>query len=285
MALDSNRRWSSGAGAAAGGTRLGSPQHRGAGADQKFGESERDDAWWFKPLIQALGLVILIGYANYAAILGPDHYQFIENGRHYLSPFYSPYLNPSWRPEWLSPALLILVFPLGFRTTCYYYRKAYYRSFFADPIACAVGEARPRGFTGENRFPFILQNLHRYFLYAALVILAILWYDVYKAAVFVNADGTHSFGVGGGTLAILASTVFLTLYTFSCHSLRHIVGGKMDCFSCAVAGGPRQKTWAIVSILNEHHMAWAWWSLLAVCFADLYVRLCSMGVINDPRFF
>lgn len=291
MALDSKRRWSSGAGAAAGhasqagGARLGAPEHRGAGSAQKFGESERNDAWWFKPLMQALGLVFLIGYANYAAILGPDHYQFIENGRHYLSPFYSPYLNPAWRPEWLSPALLILVFPLGFRTTCYYYRKAYYRSFFADPMACAVGEMKPKGYSGENKFPFILQNLHRYFLYAALVILAILWYDVYKAAVFVNPDGSHSFGVGGGTLAILASTVFISLYTFSCHSLRHIVGGKMDCFSCAVAGGPRQKTWAIVSILNEHHMAWAWWSLLAVCFADFYVRMCSMGVFIDPRFF
>jgi len=284
MALDSKRRWSSGAGTAAG-ARLGSPGHRGAGADQKFGESERDDAWWFKPLIQALGLVVLIGYANYAAILGPDHYQFVANGRHYLSPFYSPYIHPDWLPSWLSPALLILVFPLGFRTTCYYYRKAYYRSFFADPMACAVGELKPRGFTGENRFPFILQNLHRYFLYAALVFLVILWYDVIKACIFVNPDGSHAFGVGGGSLAILASTTFLTLYTFSCHSLRHIVGGQVDCFSCAVAGGPRQKTWAIVSILNEHHMAWAWWSLLAVCSADLYVRLCSMGVIQDPRFF
>ena len=291
MALDSKRRWSSGAGAAAGPVtqagpaRLGGPEHRGAGATQKFGESERNDAWWFKPLMQALGLLVLIGYANYAAILGPAHYQYIENGRHYLSPFYSPYIHPAWLPAWFSPALLILVFPLGFRTTCYYYRKAYYRSFFADPIACAVGEMKPKGYLGETKFPFILQNMHRFFLYAALVFLVILWYDVYKAAIFVNPDGSHSFGVGGGTLAILASTTFLTLYTFSCHSLRHIVGGKLDCFSCAVAGGPRQKTFAIVSILNERHMAWAWWSLLAVCFADLYVRMCSMGVFIDPRFF
>ena len=49
-----------------------------------------------------------------------------------------------------------------------------------------------------------------------------------------------------------------------------------------MAGGPRQKTWGIVSRLNEHHMGFAWWSLFAVCFADFYVRMCSMGVFRDP---
>jgi hypothetical protein len=29
-------------------------------------------------------------------------------------------------------------------------------------------------------------------------------------------------------------------------------------------------------------MGWAWVSLFCVCFADLYVRLCSMGVLHDP---
>ena len=53
--------------------------------------------------------------------------------------------------------------------------------------------------------------------------------------------------------------------------------------SCVVAGGPRLKVWQASSWLNDHHMAWAWWSLLAVCAADLYVRLCSMGVITDWR--
>ena len=68
---------------------------------------------------------------------------------HYLTPFYSPCVSVNCTPgsdqfgrlmgDWyvLSPALLILVFPLGFRMTCYYYRKAYYRSFWASPPACA----------------------------------------------------------------------------------------------------------------------------------------------------
>jgi len=251
---------------------------RGAGAGLPFGSTERSDAWWVKPLAQALGLVILLGYANWAAFLGADHYRYVEQGRHYLSPFYSPYLKPGWLPNFISPALLILIFPLGFRATCYYYRKAYYRVFFADPVECAVGEGR-KGYCGELKFPFLLQNLHRFFLYAAIVFLFILWIDVFEAF-----DIGGRFAIGGGSLAILASTGLITLYTLSCHSLRHLVGGQLDCFSCAVAGGPRHKTWGAVSRLNDHHMGWAWWSLGAVCFGDLYVRLCSMGVIHDPVF-
>lgn len=252
---------------------------RGHGLGEGFGRTERTDPWWLVPVAQALGLVVLIGYANYAAFLGAAHYHYVEHGRDYLSPFYSPYIKLSWMPAWLSPALLILIFPLGFRTTCYYYRKAYYRAFFHDPIACAVGERSPK-YCGEVKFPFILQNIHRYFMYAALVFLVILWWDVVKA---FRIDG--GFGAGAGSFAILFSTASLTFYTLSCHSLRHLIGGKVDCFSCAVAGGPRHKTWAGLSRLNEHHMGFAWWSLAFVCSADLYVRLCSMGVIQDPRLF
>jgi hypothetical protein len=254
---------------------------KGRGHLDRFGETDRTDAWWVQPLAQALGLLGLIGYANWAAFQG-NHYLYEGNGADYLSPFYSPTLKPAWWP--LSPAFLILIFPLGFRTTCYYYRKAYYRAFFSDPAACAVGERTSKGYCGEAKFPFILQNIHRYFLYAALVILVILWWDVIKSARF-HVDGGFRFGIGGGTLAILASTGLLTLYTFSCHSLRHIIGGRLDCFSCAAGGGPQQKAWGIVSLLNARHMAWAWWSLFAVCFADFYVRMCSMGIIKDIVFF
>jgi hypothetical protein len=112
MSSDSSRRHSNGAGAAAvapggPGTGVAPGSYRGAGATQRFGESERNDHWWLKPLAQALGLVVLIGYANYAAILGPAHYHYMAEGRHYLSPFYSPYLHPRWLPIWLSPALLV----------------------------------------------------------------------------------------------------------------------------------------------------------------------------------
>jgi len=264
MSNDRDRKWSSSAGGAA----LPGAARHGRAYAEPFGTTERRDNWWLAPAVQAAALIVLGAYATWAAFQG-NHYEF----GNYLSPFYSPLFKPAWWP--FSPALLILGAPLGLRGTCYYYRKAYYRAFFGDPAACAVGEPW-KGYLGERSFPFVLQNLHRVFLFLALPVLGFLWVDTVKA--FWFAEG---FGIGGGSIAILACTVLLSLYTFSCHSLRHVIGGRIDCFSCAVAGGPQRRVWSVVSALNEHHMGYAWWSLVAVCFADLYVRMCSMGVWHD----
>jgi hypothetical protein len=174
--------------------------------------------------------------------------------------------------------LLILAGPLGFRATCYYYRKAYYRAFFLDPPACAVGEPANRKYQGETKFPFILQNIHRYFFYLAVVFILFLWHD---AIVSFNFDG--HFGIGVGTLVLTTNVILLTLYTFSCHSLRHLAGGKLDCFSCATFGKPRHASWRGVSFLNERHMLLAWCSLISVGSADFYVRLVASGAIHDLR--
>jgi hypothetical protein len=193
----------------------------------------------------------------------------------------------------LSPAFLILVFPLGFRMTCYYYRRAYYRAFFLDPVACSVGEAR-HNYRGETKFPFVLQNLHRFFMYAAVVLIFILSYDVCLATrwpvagVAPNGDmfpGPTQFGVGVGTLVMTVNVVLLAAYTFGCHSLRHLVGGSVDCFSCARGGRARYGLWRGVSRLNSSHMLWAWCSLFSVALTDVYIRLCAMGVITDIRLF
>lgn len=245
-------------------------QARTAARRSGFGTTTRRDAWWLEliPVILLLG-----GFGIYATWRAFEN-QFYEWGP-YLSPFYSPLIKTTWWP--LSPAVLILWAPLGFRATCYYYRKAYYRAFFLDPPACAVGEPR-HGYRGETSFPLILQNLHRFFLYVALIFLVILWYDAIHAFWF---DGR--FGIGGGSLVLLGNIVLLTLYTFSCHSLRHIVGGNVDCFSCVVAGGPRHAAWRGASFLNEHHGLFAWLSLVSVGLADLYIRLVASGAISDAR--
>ena len=47
----------------------------------------------------------------------------------------------------------------------------------------------------------------------------------------------------------------------------------------------RYHLWKIANRLNEHHQLIAWVSLIGVALADLYVRLVSMGVIRDVRFF
>ncbi|HKW57736.1 MAG TPA: hypothetical protein VJN42_10290 [Candidatus Acidoferrum sp.] len=241
--------------------------------ESRLGSTLRRDAWW----VELIPVVILLGLFGIYATLRAFEGAFYSWGP-YLSPFYSPLIDPNhhWWP-W-SPALLILGGPLGFRATCYYYRKAYYRAFFLDPPACAVAESSKRKYKGETAFPFILQNVHRYFFYIAVVFLAFLWYD---AVVAYDFDG--HFGIGVGTLIMSVNIIMLTLYTFSCHSLRHLAGGKLDCFSCATFGMPRHSAWRGITFLNERHMLLAWISLITVGSTDLYIRLVATGAIRDLR--
>ena len=255
---------------------------------RSFGQTMRPEAWWAQPLVTFLGLSAFIVYSTWAAFQGANYYF-----GSYVSPFYSPEIfggsphallgpKPGWWPGWLpfSPALLILWAPGGFRFTCYYYRGAYYKSFWGDPPSCAVGEPR-KTYRGENSFPLIMQNIHRYFMYVALVFILILASDVWKALWFADpATGKTSFGIGVGTLVLAINVVLLGGYTCGCHSLRHLVGGFLDQLSKSPA---RQCTYDCVSCLNRRHMNWAWMSLFWVGFTDLYVRLCSMGVWHDFR--
>ena len=114
---------------------------------------------------------------------------------------------------------------LVFRLTCYYYRKAYYRSFWLSPPACAVSEPH-RNYTGETRLPLILQNAHRYTFYAALIITLINTYDAILA--FSGEDG---FGIGLGNVILVGNVIMLWAYTLSCHSCRHVTGGRLRSFS------------------------------------------------------
>jgi hypothetical protein len=238
----------------------------------------RTDAWWISPLVTALVLTGFVVYATWAAFVDTDYY-----ADPYLSPFYSPCIASSCPDptvelvgSWwgLSPALLILPIPLGFRLTCYYYRKAYYRAFFWAPPGCAVPD-RLANYRGESRFPLILQNVHRYFFYLAIPFPLILLWDAIRATDF--PDG---FGIGLGTLILLVNAVLLATYTLSCHSCRHLCGGNIDVFSSAPM---RHRIWKAVSRLNERHMPIAWVSLVFVALADLYVRLVATGTIDDPR--
>ncbi len=257
--------------------------------ERRFGETTRRDAWWLQPLAVFLGLGTFLSYTTWASLQG-NHYFFGP----YLSPFYSPELfgdsphswfglKPGWWPGWLpwSPAIFILWAPAGFRFTCYYYRGAYYKAFWADPPSCTVGEPR-RSYWGERSFPLILQNAHRFFLYFALLFLVVLAHDAWKALWFTDSAGQVSFGVGVGTLVLAANTCLLAGYTFGCHSLRHLVGGRLDLLSRARL---REKCYGCVGAFNRKHMLWAWMSLFSVGFSDLYVRLCSMGIWTDLRIF
>ncbi len=235
-----------------------------------WGQTSRRDAWWATPAVVFTVLTSFIVYATWAAFQG-KHYAYGS----YISPFYSPELFGN-----SVPALLILPFPAAFRLTCYYYRGAYYKAFWADPPSCTVGEPR-KSYRGELSLPLVLQNVHRLFLYIALIFLVILAHDVWKAMWFTNpATGQVHFGIGLGTLVLAANTILLGGYTLGCHSLRHLIGGYRD----QLSGAPiRRRAYNCSSCFNRRHMTWAWCSLFGVAFADLYVRLCSMGVWSDWR--
>ena len=245
----------------------------------------REDNWWVQPLLVFLGFTAFIVYSTWRAFAGDNYY-----AAPYLSPFYSPCLATSCVPEasdlgqpigdwWrLSPALLILIFPLGFRLTCYYYRKAYYRAFWLSPAACAVAEPR-KNYSGETRFPLIFQNSHRWFWLAAMVIGLILTWDTILG--FRDADGDWGH-MGLGTLLMLANVAFIWLYTLGCHSCRHIIGGRLRHFSKHPV---RYRLWGAVSKLNDRHGLYAWLSLGSVALVDFYVYLLATGTISDLRFF
>ncbi|MEX0664351.1 MAG: hypothetical protein WD598_06215 [Acidimicrobiia bacterium] len=240
----------------------------------------RRDRWWLQPAITVLVLGGFVAYGLYVTFVNADYY-----ADPYLSPFYSPCLAANCEHQsvkligdwWtLSPALLILPFPLGFRLTCYYYRKAYYRSFFLSPPACTIPDVGKK-YKGESRFPLILQNVHRLFFYLVLPFPFILLWDGIQA--FDFPDGTH---MGVGTLILLANAVLLGAYTLSCHTCRHLCGGRIDVMSSKPT---RYRAWRVVTFLNERHMQIAWVSLVGVAFTDLYIRLVANDVFHDPRIF
>jgi hypothetical protein len=245
--------------------------------------TRRSGAWWLPSVLTFIGFSSFIVYATWAGVQNAN-YVAGEN-QQYLSPFYAPEIfgesphawfpKPAWWPSWMlfTPAMFILWAPAGFRTTCYYYRGAYYKAFWADPPACAVGEPR-KSYLGENAFPLILQNVHRYFLYVAIVFIGLLSWDVWVATRF--SDG---FGIGVGTLVLATNVTLIAGYTFGCHAFRHLVGGRRK----TLPRGLGKNCYDCVSGLNRRHMLWAWCSLFSVGFADFYVRMCAMGIWTDFR--
>lgn len=220
-------------------------------------------------------------YSVVILVMG-SHFLYRQGGAYYLSPFYSPDIR-SWGVHITVYGFFVAWVPAGFRITCYYYRKAYWRSFFLSPPACAVQGPQGRRYQGERKFPFVLLNLHRFFLYLSLVVVGFLWYDAGHSFVFRDPNGTLTFGIGLGSLIMLVNVILLTGFTFGCNSMRHLVGGRLDCFTCSQSARVRHRAWLGVNVLNRFHMQWAWVSLVSVALTDLYIRLASAGVFSDPR--
>jgi hypothetical protein len=246
----------------------------------------RTDRWWLPPLLTTLGLAAFVGYATVRSFVREAYW--VEE-YHYLTPFYSPCLSDSCvpgsshfgtpfgeLPGFIPLGFVALPFLLGFRLTCYYYRKAYYRSVWFSPPACAVAEPHSR-YTGETRLPLIVQNVHRYFFYVAVVISLINTYD----AILAFHGSTGGFGFGLGNIILTGNVIMLWAYTLSCHSCRHVVGGRLKHFSRHPV---RYRMWSQVTRLNNHHMLLAWITLGTLVVTDMYVMLVASGTIPDLRF-
>ncbi len=254
------------------------PRKPAGTAPTGLGATRRLDRWWVAPGVQGTLFTVCAVYLFISGILLTPLFGTPYEVDGYLSPLFSPLIAPDWLPTWISPGLFILWIPLGFRATCYYYRKAYYRFYFADPPGCAVGEPPiHRRYTMEAALPFILQNFHRFFLYLAFVPLFFLFVDALSS---LRVEGQWRIGLG--VLILGFNAVLLTGYSLSCHSLRHLVGGRLDCFSCSRRTQVRHGLWQRLTTMNRHHMAWAWSSLITVTLADVYIRLLALGVISDP---
>jgi len=268
-----------------------------------FGATDRVDDWWKGPTAMALYLGVMIVYSTWRGFMesslpffegfgrsaGNQTMAVESGGSHVLSPLFSPLLIPdnSWVPDelmWLSPAMFILIFPAGFRATCYYYRKAYYRAFLQHPTACAVSKPWNE-YKGETKL-LLVQNLHRYFLYAALCYLPILSFDVWMSVNFHDTSmvngaevTTHAYGMSVGTLVLALNVTLLAGYVFGCHAFRHLVGGGTNDWSNTGLGRLRHRLWKFSTYFNEQHKDWALYSLFWVMFADFYVYACT-----DPMF-
>ncbi len=249
----------------------------------------RQDRWWIQPLVTVTVLTVFVVYSTWAVFVNKDYYVGIAMHRDLISPFYSPCIAGScvagakgtaivanwWR---ITPALIVIGGPLGFRLTCYYYRRAYYRGFWQSPPNCAVADGHRR-YTGESRFPLILQNVHRYFFLIGVFFNVILTIDAVMA---FRMPGEGGIGVSVGTLVLCVNAILLWLYSVSCHAARHLCGGHVRTFSTHPV---RYRLWKLLTPLNGRHMQFAWASLIFVALTDLYVRLVASGTITDPKLF
>ena len=239
------------------------------------GEASPGRPWWIEPALTVIAYSAFVIYATWSVFdqVNVTYYP-------YVSPFFSTWLGFGLIriPIFAILIPILAVIPLGLRGSCYYYRKSYFRSFFWDPPACAIQELKRGRYHGETRFPWVLNNYHRYFLLLSLVVLVFLWVDVVRAFLFHG----HFF-IGLGSVVMLVNVILLSLYTLTCHSFRYLMGGRIDRFSRVPAGRIWQRIVMVLNRANPLHGAWAWYSMFSVALTDVYVRLLMSGLIHEPR--
>ena len=251
---------------------------------RSFGQTKRPDAWWVYPLLTFLGLSAFVVYSTWAAFQG-KHYTYGP----YLSPFYSPELFGDSPHAWFGAAAVVVA------------ELAAVLAGAADPLGARPGSASPATTTaarttrrsGPTRPPAPSASRARATSARATAarppehppLLPVRRGAVHRHAGLRRDQGVlvptrrRSFGIGVGTLVLIVNVILLGGYTFGCHSLRHLIGGRHDC-SVEVADVPQGCTRLFELPEPQAHAVGVDEPVLGA-FADLYVRLCSMGVWTD----
>ena len=251
-----------------------------------FGITDRVDKWWNEPFWMAFALPLPLVYTTFRVTLWDGEIQY-DNHR-VTSPIFSPdviHLFDLKTPNWMNSALLILWIPFGFRGTCYYMRRVYHRVFFQNPTACVVSKPEINyriGYKGETGL-FILNNIHRYMLYLAIIILSMKIFDVYHTMHFFNGTETAGFGISVGTVVLAVESFLLLMYVGSCHAFRHLFGGSMNQWRGGISG-IMGGIYIKISNINVDHSFWFWTSLGMVFIGDLFVWAVAEGIISDPEY-
>jgi hypothetical protein len=216
---------------------------------------------FLEPNIRLYSFILLIVIGLAALIAFP-----VKEYAGYIDPFYSPTL------------LIIPIIGL-FRLTCYAFRKDYNRHLFKHPLQCPAlpsADSSARAYTGETSLFMKIENYHRYFMYVALAVLPFFYYDL-----FVSLTYSGIFVLRLGSILMGLDVVLLTLYVFSCHSIRNLVGGRNDCYGCGLSAKMRKDVYKSQSFLNKHHRTFAWLSLLSIIAVDLFIRALTAGIGID----
>ena len=181
----------------------------------------RHDRWWASPAATVVFLTAFVVYATWAVFQNAHYYVGAAAHRDLISPFYSPCLTAAAcrAPAAASPDHVVddlpgdpgrsagplagsghlLLLPQG---------------LLPELLAVATGLRRwptaTPSYTGETRFPLILQNVHRYFFFIALIFNIILTIDAVMA---FRLPGDGGIGVSIGTLVLVTQRLLLWLYS------------------------------------------------------------------------
>lgn len=166
--------------------------------------------------------------------------------------------------------LALLIIPIGFRLTCYYFRGWYSKHIFGRSFSKRqLLNLKHIKYTGE----WWVHKLHRYFLIAAIGLLILHFYD---AVINVIQNSGHLYL---SNILEWLDVIFLSMYVFGCHSFRHILGGNLICFGCKRKTRYKDHSWQYW--LNQHHGLFFWISIITIIVLELYVRLMTNNLITD----